>query len=248
MGDGGGGQWLVRMEWRPAELSMCLPLLIFPCAIKSRRSLGAGSPGWSRKKGRKTVVVCGWWWKSLLMFTKIPYNLVRTNAPHHAKFHRTRKVLQKILTLFSISAPQGDHLGQSSPILALIYSKAPCINLPNFIDFVDGVTDKKQYTICLRMHTMQRQKNLRKPRLHDTTCCQTGLTTRWMFVYTIQPVVKSRLTTGCIVYTAGCQTRLTTGWQPVVSCKRGIRNRNIWQSINLLANCANAKQEDNKSI
>jgi len=30
-----------------------------------------------------------------------------------------------------------------------------------------------------------------KPRLHDTTCCQTGYHTG--------------LTTGCIVYTAGCQ-------------------------------------------
>jgi len=47
-----------------------------------------------------------------------------------------------------------------------------------------------------------------KPRLHDTTCCQTGCQTG--------------LTTGCIVYTAGCQTGcttrfdnrfgLTTGW------------------------------------
>jgi len=85
-----------------------------------------------------------------------------------------------------------------------------------------------------------------KPRLHDTTCCQTGLTTG--------------LTNGCIVYTAscqtgcttrfdnrlneqwllvqhGCQTDLATSWmfvyaiqpvvkpvvQPVVSCKRSFR-------------------------
>jgi len=49
MGDGGGGHWLVRMEWRPARWSVCLPLLIFPCAIKSRSSLLApthlGGPG-----------------------------------------------------------------------------------------------------------------------------------------------------------------------------------------------------------
>ena len=47
--DGGGGHWLVRMEWRPAEWSACLPLLIFPCTIKSRSSLLAlahpGGPG-----------------------------------------------------------------------------------------------------------------------------------------------------------------------------------------------------------
>ena len=28
-----------------------------PCTIKSRSSPGTGSPGWSRKKGHKTVVV-----------------------------------------------------------------------------------------------------------------------------------------------------------------------------------------------
>ena len=38
-GDGGGGQWLFQMEWRPAGLSVCLPLLIFPCTTGSRSSL-----------------------------------------------------------------------------------------------------------------------------------------------------------------------------------------------------------------
>jgi len=40
-GDGGGGHWLVQMEWRPAGWSVCLPLLIFPCTMKSRSSLMA---------------------------------------------------------------------------------------------------------------------------------------------------------------------------------------------------------------
>jgi len=48
-GDGGGGHWLFRMEWHPAGWSVCLPLLIFPCTIKSRSSLMAlahpGGPG-----------------------------------------------------------------------------------------------------------------------------------------------------------------------------------------------------------
>ena len=52
-GDGGDGHWLVRMELHLAGLSVCLPLhhkvLKFSC--------GTGSPGRSRKKGRKTVVV-----------------------------------------------------------------------------------------------------------------------------------------------------------------------------------------------
>jgi len=39
MGDGGGGHWLVQMEWHPTGWSMCLPVLIFPCTIKSRSSL-----------------------------------------------------------------------------------------------------------------------------------------------------------------------------------------------------------------
>ena len=60
-GDGGGEYWLVRMELHPAGWLVCLPLLIFPCTIKSRSSLLAPAhPGGPGKKGRKTVVV--WWW------------------------------------------------------------------------------------------------------------------------------------------------------------------------------------------
>jgi len=47
--DGECGHWLVRMEWRPAGWSVCLPLLISPCTINSRSSLLApaylGGPG-----------------------------------------------------------------------------------------------------------------------------------------------------------------------------------------------------------
>jgi len=54
-------RWLVRMEWRPAELSVCLPLLSFlalSCTRKSRRRLSfllapahPGSPGmWTVKR------------------------------------------------------------------------------------------------------------------------------------------------------------------------------------------------------
>ena len=52
----GGVHWLVRMEWRPAGWSVCLPL---PLHHKVQKfSSGTGSPGWSRKKGHNTVVVC----------------------------------------------------------------------------------------------------------------------------------------------------------------------------------------------
>jgi len=58
-GDGGGGLWLVRMEWRPARWSMSASVNL-PLHHKVQEfSSGTGSPGWSRKKGRKTVVV--WW-------------------------------------------------------------------------------------------------------------------------------------------------------------------------------------------
>jgi len=58
MGDGGGGHWLVRMEWHPVEWSVCLPLFVFPYTIKSRSSiLAPAHPGGPGKRGRKAVVV-----------------------------------------------------------------------------------------------------------------------------------------------------------------------------------------------
>jgi len=63
MGDGGGGHWLVRMEWRPAGWSVCLPLLISPCAIKSRSSLlAAAHPGGPRKRAVKRLWCGGVVW------------------------------------------------------------------------------------------------------------------------------------------------------------------------------------------
>jgi len=60
MGDGGGGHWLVRMEWRPAGWSVCLPLLIFPCTIKSRSSLLTPAHlGGPRERAIKNI--CVWW-------------------------------------------------------------------------------------------------------------------------------------------------------------------------------------------
>jgi len=55
LGDGGGGRCLVRMEWRPSGVSASVNL---PLHHKVQKfSSRTGSPGWSRKKGRKTVVV-----------------------------------------------------------------------------------------------------------------------------------------------------------------------------------------------
>jgi len=55
-GDGGGGHWLVRMEWRPAGWSVCLSLLIFPFTIKSRSSvLAQAHPGGPGKRAVKQL-------------------------------------------------------------------------------------------------------------------------------------------------------------------------------------------------
>jgi len=64
-GYGRGGHWLVRMEWCPAGWSVCLPLLIFHCTIKSRSSLLAlAHPDGPRKMAVKClwcgVVVSRW--------------------------------------------------------------------------------------------------------------------------------------------------------------------------------------------
>ena len=57
MGDGGGGHCLVRMEWHPSRWSLCLPLLIFPCIIKSTSSLLV--PAYPGGPGKRAVNGCG---------------------------------------------------------------------------------------------------------------------------------------------------------------------------------------------
>jgi len=64
MGDGGDGHMLVQMEWRPARWSLCLPLLIFPCTIKSRSSLLAlADPGGPGKRAVKRLWCVVVWYK-----------------------------------------------------------------------------------------------------------------------------------------------------------------------------------------
>jgi len=76
MGDGGGGHWLVQMEWSLAGWSVCLPPLIFPCAIKSRSSVVAlAHPGGPGKRAIKRLCVCvctQWVCVSLGRFISVP--------------------------------------------------------------------------------------------------------------------------------------------------------------------------------
>ena len=60
-GDVGSGHCLVRMEWRPAGWLVCLPLLVFPCTIKSRSSvLAPAHPGGPEKRAIKQL----WWYNT----------------------------------------------------------------------------------------------------------------------------------------------------------------------------------------
>jgi len=78
----GGGHWLVQIEWRPAGWSVCLPLLIFPCTIKSRSSLLAPAhPGDPGKRAVKWL--CLWISRQ---FTKFAATFTRCLFPEfHSK-------------------------------------------------------------------------------------------------------------------------------------------------------------------
>jgi len=85
MGDGGGGHWLVQMEWRPARCLVCLPLLIFPCTIKSRSSLLAPAhPGGPRKRAVK------WLWCG---YMPLCITITYTNNRKHLSVPRSQQAL-----------------------------------------------------------------------------------------------------------------------------------------------------------
>jgi len=65
-------------------------------------------------------------------------------VPHFIALGQTmyEKSVKNFYTLQYFDVPVRP-LVQSSPTLALVYSKAPSINLPNFVDFVDGVNGTK---------------------------------------------------------------------------------------------------------
>ena len=70
MGDGGGDLHLVGTGSPfgvvPSRIGRCVCLCYLPLHHKVQKFFsGTGSPGWSRKKGRKTVVVV-WWFIAVL--------------------------------------------------------------------------------------------------------------------------------------------------------------------------------------
>jgi len=86
-GDGGGGHWLVQMEWRPAARSVSASVNL-PLHHKVQFSSGTGSPGWSRKKGRKTVVVwCGCALASTAESVSQHLYLCSAHHPHNRIIH-----------------------------------------------------------------------------------------------------------------------------------------------------------------
>jgi len=54
---GGGGHWLVRMEWHPAGWSVSASVNLLLHHKVQKFSSGTGSPGWSQKKAVKWL----WW-------------------------------------------------------------------------------------------------------------------------------------------------------------------------------------------
>jgi len=134
-------------------------------------------------------------------------------------------------------------------------------NPPEYIH-IYYYTQFTRYNRLLNRLYNQFDNRLYRVNKHPTCCetgCQTGLTTGWMFVITIQPVVKpvvtglttvlneqplfvqpvvkpgctTGLTTGCIHDTAicqtGCQMGLTTGWIFVYTIQPVVKP--VWQQI-----------------
>jgi len=87
MGDGGGGHWLVRMEWHPPGWSVCLPLLSSLALLSPEILFWHRSPGWSRKKGRETVVV---WYE----ISRQPLNGFAPNSHRRRVWFVARKIME----------------------------------------------------------------------------------------------------------------------------------------------------------
>ena len=113
---------MVLMEWHAAGLSVCLPLLTFPCTIKSRSSLLAPAhPGGPGKRVVKQLLCAGGYSKILVKNHQflLPHWYL---APHlgvtHCNFTETfgiRKLKSlniNNMMIFSVILTQNQHLTQ----------------------------------------------------------------------------------------------------------------------------------------
>jgi len=88
--------------------------------------------------------------KSLHITVKTYYAPMPLTMPNFIALGQTvyeKSVIFLQITPFIILAPQGDPFGQSSPLWVATYSKAPSINVPNFVEFVDGEIHKNTKTV-----------------------------------------------------------------------------------------------------
>jgi len=70
-------------------------------------SSGTGSPGWSRKKGHRTVVVWWWWWQITLVC-----KCLSVHAKHFS-LHRMRPTLHHEAKLSTLNPPMDESTVQS---------------------------------------------------------------------------------------------------------------------------------------
>jgi len=87
----------VRMEWRPAGWSVCLPPLISPCAIKSRSSLLA--PAHLGGPGKRAVKGCGGGGKAMAFTT----NRNRFQFCSIVNIHRQSRLYEMIASVVNTS-------------------------------------------------------------------------------------------------------------------------------------------------
>jgi len=107
---------------------LCLPLLLFPCTIKSRSSLLAPAhPGGPGKKAVKRM----WWWRWLRRGTKLlvsGYNLVVTAGTGIRPFPRDGSVWQRDTAPYHITSYEGvsnGNINHATAHLTALYPRQP---------------------------------------------------------------------------------------------------------------------------
>jgi len=116
MGDGGGGHWLARMDLALSRMDGVSASVNLPLHHKIQKfSSGTGSPGWSQKKGRKTVVVC-----DVTMFLSRTLSRILSVISQNSKMpcdteHTHSRVMYHVCASTHYDQP-ADHIWSASPI------------------------------------------------------------------------------------------------------------------------------------